>query len=249
MKQIYKSLNDIQKKNLSSIIKYFRKKEQISQEAFIHNGICSRTTLSAIENGKIVKQDMIYYEILNKLNILYIPDSVWEEKFTAFSGNLLDTFLKMDNKINEMSERVNLLFYGKKGQVYYEQLFLATKSVLEYLSSHKSTITEDSFYEFLSLIDIYPNALQILVLHLCFLYCNNQIENFNVLFPYIPLYERYKDHILIKIDKYIYDMEAHNTEELFLNKTTIERELAEKEYWEHFTCLNQRHASLKQNCF
>lgn len=235
MKQVYKSLSDIQKKNLGIIIKYFRKKEQISQEEFIRYGICSRTTLSAIENGKIIKQDMIYYEILSKLDILYIPDNVWEEKFIAFSSDLLDTFLEMnDSKINEMSERANLLFLRKKGLIYYEQLFLAIKSVFEYLYSHKSTLTEVVFYEFLSLIDIYPSTLQILVLHLCFLYCNNQIENFNVLLPYIHLYKTHEDHILIKVDKYIYDMEMQNTEALFSNKTLIERELTEKEYWEHF---------------
>lgn len=250
MKQIYKSLSNTQKKNLGSIIKYFRKKEQISQEGFIRNGICSRTTLSAIENGKVVKQDMIYYEILNELDVFYIPDNVWEEKFTTFSRDLLDTFLGMnDNEINEMSERSNLLFLDKKGQAYYEQLFLATKSVFEYLYSHKSTLTEDIFYEFLSLIDIYPSTLQILVLHLCFLYCNNQIENFNVLLPYMHLYEVYKDHILIKVDKYIYDMETKNTEESFSDKTLIERELTEKEYWEHFFMFKSKTCFIETELF
>lgn len=80
----YLNIQNEDKKKLGILIHYYRTHvfKHISQNLFLKNKfdetICSRQTLSKIEQGEIIKNDSIYEELLEKLSLKYNTNQIVE---------------------------------------------------------------------------------------------------------------------------------------------------------------------------
>lgn len=93
----YLKINDSDKKKIGYLIHLYRTQQfkHLSQNSFLLNEynepICTRQTLSKIEQGVIIKNDSIYEELLKKVNLKFNTDYCIEEFLD--SGNLKITNL------------------------------------------------------------------------------------------------------------------------------------------------------------
>lgn len=81
----YLKINDSDKKKIGYLIHLYRTQQfkHLSQNSFLLNEynepICTRQTLSKIEQGVIIKNDSIYEELLKKVNLKFNTDYCIEE--------------------------------------------------------------------------------------------------------------------------------------------------------------------------
>lgn len=93
----YLKINDSDKKKIGYLIHLYRTQQfkHLSQNSFLLNEynepICTRQTLSKIEQGVIIKNDSIYEELLKKVNLKFNTDYCIEEFLpTSIFSDLLN---------------------------------------------------------------------------------------------------------------------------------------------------------------
>ena len=92
-------LDDVTKKKLSLLLKYYRKKAKLNQKEFItynHATICSADTYSRIENQKIIKSNSIYHYLLYQMDAqIQIEPAYWED-FSVCWKRILELVTRYD---------------------------------------------------------------------------------------------------------------------------------------------------------
>lgn len=250
MKRLYKPLSDEQKRNLGILIKYHRRKLHMTQEHFVRSGICSRATFSALENGKMIKQDMVYYEILAAMGKTYVPEEDWEREYAVMADDLLVVFMYMEEKaIEKMQKSIIQMFSRKTAMFYYEQQYTSTCCILQYAKIHKSNLSHETYEEIMATLDMYPESMRILLLHLCFLYCYSQMEDIAEIEKHMPIYSKYADHVLLKMDLYMYQQEKGDFDACRSLKKTIEDILSDNVYRNHYYLFQSQIALSKSRMF
>lgn len=229
---MYAKLTDSQKERIGILIRYYRKKQKITQQAFLESKICARTTLSAIENGNVVKEDMVYYELLESMKLTYEPDAKWDVQMEAASKALMKAALSLNQEAIEQADvQIQALFQGKKQQFYYREYALAFHAVIQYLKEYSYIMSqeEDTFY--MQTLAFFPEELRILLLHLRFSCCFNETENIKTARQMEPLLNAYSDNVLMKIDIFLLHVEARSFDLLGKEQQIITEELYKNKLW------------------
>lgn len=249
MKPIYKPINQNQKQMMGILIRYERMQRSMSQEDLVKSHICSRATLSNIENGNIIKQDMIYYELLEYFKKIYIPDSMWDEQFALFSKQLLDAWMRQNYDEQHLEKQIHELFKKKRRMYYYKTLYTSMMLVFTYVKSRSDMLPFHKYHEIMETIKIYPEPMRIILLHICFRNICFYKEDINEIKEKKSIYQTYASHILLKMDLYLYDLEVGIDEKMIKRKEEIIKDLKDHGYKEQLYLFQSQCSVLEQTLY
>lgn len=158
------------KLHISLILKYYRRQQHEKQFDFIqhqHRFICSADTYSRIENGKIIKRDTIYLELLQKLHLsyLYSPED-WKNMHTDFQLLLKYVYTYHIENLFIQCERIKEKLEDIKDFLAQEIIYL-----LEDIHSfycYDGSIPEERYQKYCFIFAIFPIPLQTVLKHMLF---------------------------------------------------------------------------------
>ena len=176
----YLKINDSDKKKIGYLIHLYRTQrfKHLSQNSFLLNEynepICTRQTLSKIEQGVIIKNDSIYEELLKKVNLKFNTDYCIEEFLpTSIFSDLLNA-----------CDYYNL-----------EKLISISESYIKQLNPFKEYIFFHEYYECFKWIYTYYSSFELISIYaetnrsaLAYTYCEKSRSIFNRLQNYTTMF-------------------------------------------------------------
>lgn len=185
MSKIY--IIDEDKKYIGTIIKYYRKtmydktkSQRWTQKGFIYDEygskICSVKTLGLIENGIIIKNDIIYEELLHKFNMKYeFTYSIKSMKLSECSKFLLLAIEKYDiSMILEITNNIrNVLNKGFKSYVFYYEYLQFYTMIYNYYCS-KILLTSNQISLIMSILNFIDSEMKEILIDLV---CKTKYRN------------------------------------------------------------------------
>lgn len=204
------SISGNDKKKLGTIISYLRKNQYSKIEPLdwigkdfivddFGDSICSRRTLSKIENGEIVFDEDIYDNLLKKLGLKYNYNGMAEEDELNHLFQKLNRATQYINKDEEEEIIKEIL------KIYKAYDIFAIESViyntLKFFFDNKEKLDDKKIKDLILLYDIYPDSLQLVLrrtsIFYCYEYSNKSLLN--------ELSEKFKlSDLESTLDKYIY---------------------------------------------
>ena len=170
----YLKINDSDKKKIGYLIHLYRTQQfkHLSQNSFLLNEynepICTRQTLSKIEQGVIIKNDSIYEELLKKVNLKFNTDYCIEEFLPTFIFsdllnacdyyNLEKLISISESYIKQLNPFKEYIFFHEYYEcfkwiyTYYSSFELPTLQSTEYIISLKNIINSNLYEVMMDLV-------------------------------------------------------------------------------------------------
>lgn len=171
----YLKINDSDKKKIGYLIHLYRTQQfkHLSQNSFLLNEynepICTRQTLSKIEQGVIIKNDSIYEELLKKVNLKFNTDYCIEEFLpTSIFSDLLNTcdYYNLE-KLISISESYIKQLNPFKEYIFFHEYYECFKWIYTYYSSFELPTLQSTEY-IISLKNIINSNLYEVMMDLVF---------------------------------------------------------------------------------
>lgn len=171
----YLKINDSDKKKIGYLIHLYRTQQfkHLSQNSFLLNEynepICTRQTLSKIEQGVIIKNDSIYEELLKKVNLKFNTDYCIEEFLpTSIFSDLLNTcdYYNLE-KLISISESYVKQLNPFKEYIFFHEYYECFKWIYTYYSSFELPTLQSTEY-IISLKNIINSNLYEVMMDLVF---------------------------------------------------------------------------------
>lgn len=150
----YLKINDSDKKKIGYLIHLYRTQQfkHLSQNSFLLNeyneAICTRQTLSKIEQGVIIKNDSIYEELLKKVNLKFNTDYCIEEFLpTSIFSDLLNAcdYYNLE-KLISISESYIKQLNPFKEYIFFHEYYECFKWIYTYYSSFELPTLQSTEY-------------------------------------------------------------------------------------------------------
>lgn len=150
----YLKINDSDKKKIGYLIHLYRTQQfkHLSQNSFLLNEynepICTRQTLSKIEQGVIIKNDSIYVELLKKVNLKFNTDYCIEEFLpTSIFSDLLNAcdYYNLE-KLISISESYIKQLNPFKEYIFFHEYYECFKWIYTYYSSFELPTLQSTEY-------------------------------------------------------------------------------------------------------
>lgn len=150
----YLKINDSDKKKIGYLIHLYRTQQfkHLSQNSFLLNKynepICTRQTLSKIEQGVIIKNDSIYEELLKKVNLKFNTDYCIEEFLpTSIFSDLLNAcdYYNLE-KLISISESYIKQLNPFKEYIFFHEYYECFKWIYTYYSSFELPTLQSTEY-------------------------------------------------------------------------------------------------------
>lgn len=150
----YLKINDSDKKKIGYLIHLYRTQQfkHLSQNSFLLNEynepICTRQTLSKIEQGVIIKNDSIYEELLKKVNLKFNTDYCIEEFLpTSIFSDLLNAcdYYNLE-KLISISESYIKQLNPFKEYIFFHEYYECFKWIYTYYSSFELSTLQSTEY-------------------------------------------------------------------------------------------------------
>lgn len=150
----YLKINDSDKEKIGYLIHLYRTQQfkHLSQNSFLLNEynepICTRQTLSKIEQGIIIKNDSIYEELLKKVNLKFNTDYCIEEFLpTSIFSDLLNAcdYYNLE-KLISISESYIKQLNPFKEYIFFHEYYECFKSIYTYYSSFELPTLQSTEY-------------------------------------------------------------------------------------------------------
>lgn len=147
-------INDSDKKKIGYLIHVYRTQQfkHLSQNSFLLNEynepICTRQTLSKIEQGVIIKNDSIYEELLKKVNLKFNTDYCIEEFLpTSIFSDLLNAcdYYNLE-KLISISESYVKQLNPFKEYIFFHEYYECFKWIYTYYSSFELPTLQSTEY-------------------------------------------------------------------------------------------------------
>ena len=170
----YLKINDSDKKKIGYLIHLYRTQQfkHLSQNSFLLNEynepICTRQTLSKIEQGVIIKNDSIYEELLKKVNLKFntdycieefLPTSIFSDLLNACDYYNLEKLISIsESYIKQLNPFKEYIFFHEYYEcfkwiyTYYSAFELPTLQVTEYIISLKNIINSNLYEVMMDLV-------------------------------------------------------------------------------------------------
>lgn len=150
----YLKINDSDKKKIGYLIHLYRTQQfkHLSQNSFLLNEynepICTRQTLSKIEQGVIIKNDSIYEELLKKVNLKFNTDYCIEEFLpTSIFSDLLNACYYYNlEKLISISESYIKQLNPFKEYIFFHEYYECFKWIYTYYSSFELPTLQSTEY-------------------------------------------------------------------------------------------------------
>ena len=150
----YLKINDSDKKKIGYLIHLYRTQQfkHLSQKSFLLNEynepICTRQTLSKIEQGVIIKNDSIYEELLKKVYLKFNTDYCIEEFLpTSIFSDLLNAcdYYNLE-KLISISESYIKQLNPFKEYIFFHEYYECFKWIYTYYSSFELPTLQSTEY-------------------------------------------------------------------------------------------------------
>lgn len=170
----YLKINDSDKKKIGYLIHLYRTQQfkHLSQNSFLLNEynepICTRQTLSKIEQGVIIKNDSIYEELLKKVNLKFntdycieefLPTSIFSDLLNACDYYNLEKLISIsESYIKQLNPFKEYIFFHEYYEcfkwiyTYYSSFELPTLQNTEYIISLKNIINSNLYEVMIDLV-------------------------------------------------------------------------------------------------
>ena len=170
----YLKINDSDKKKIGYLIHVYRTQQfkHLSQNSFLLNEynepICTRQTLSKIEQGVIIKNDSIYEELLKKVNLKFntdycieefLPTSIFSDLLNACDYYNLEKLISIsESYIKQLNPFKEYIFFHEYYEcfkwiyTYYSSFELPTLQSTEYIISLKNIINSNLYEVMMDLV-------------------------------------------------------------------------------------------------
>ena len=170
----YLKINDSDKKKIGYLIHLYRTQQfkHLSQNSFLLNEynepICTRQTLSKIEQGVIIKNDSIYEELLKKVNLKFntdycieefLPTSIFSDLLNACDYYNLEKLISIsESYIKQLNPFEEYIFFHEYYEcfkwiyTYYSSFELPTLQSTEYIISLKNIINSNLYEVMMDLV-------------------------------------------------------------------------------------------------
>lgn len=170
----YLKINDSDKKKIGYLIHLYRTQQfkHLSQNSFLLNEynepICTRQTLSKIEQGVIIKNDSIYEELLKKVNLKFntdycieefLPTSIFSDLLNACDYYNLEKLISIsESYIKQLNPFKEYIFFHEYCEcfkwiyTYYSSFELPTLQSTEYIISLKNIINSNLYEVMMDLV-------------------------------------------------------------------------------------------------
>lgn len=170
----YLKINDSDKKKIGYLIHLYRTQQfkHLSQNSFLLNEynepICTRQTLSKIEQGVIIKNDSIYEELLKKVNLEFntdycieefLPTSIFSDLLNACDYYNLEKLISIsESYIKQLNPFKEYIFFHEYYEcfkwiyTYYSSFELPTLQSTEYIISLKNIINSNLYEVMIDLV-------------------------------------------------------------------------------------------------
>lgn len=170
----YLKINDSDKKKIGYLIHLYRTQQfkHLSQNSFLLNEynepICTRQTLSKIEQGVIIKNDSIYEELLKKVNLKFntdycigefLPTSIFSDLLNACNYYNLEKLISIsESYIKQLNPFKEYIFFHEYYEcfkwiyTYYSSFELPTLQSTEYIISLKNIINSNLYEVMMDLV-------------------------------------------------------------------------------------------------
>lgn len=167
----YLKINDSDKKKIGYLIHLYRTQQfkHLSQNSFLLNEynepICTRQTLSKIEQGVIIKNDSIYEELLKKVNLKFNTDYCIEEFLpTSIFSDLLNAcdYYNLE-KLISISESYVKQLNPFKEYIFFHEYYECFKWIYTYYSSFELPTLQSTEYIILLKNIINSNLYEVMI--------------------------------------------------------------------------------------
>lgn len=170
----YLKINDSDKKKIGYLIHLYRTQQfkHLSQNSFLLNEynepICTRQTLSKIEQGVIIKNDSIYEELLKKVNLKlntdycieeFLPTSIFSDLLNACDYYNLEKLISIsESYIKQLNPFKEYIFFHEYYEcfkwiyTYYSLFELPTLQSTEYIILLKNIINSNLYEVMMDLV-------------------------------------------------------------------------------------------------
>lgn len=170
----YLKINDSDKKKIGYLIHLYRTQQfkHLSQNSFLLNEynepICTRQTLSKIEQSVIIKNDSIYEELLKKVNLKFntdycieefLPTSIFSDLLNACDYYNLEKLISIsESYIKQLNPFKEYIFFHEYYEcfkwiyTYYSSFELPTLQSTEYIISLKNIINSNLYEVMMDLV-------------------------------------------------------------------------------------------------
>ena len=170
----YLKINDSDKKKIGYLIHLYRTQQfkHLSQNSFLLNEynepICTRQTLSKIEQGVIIKNDSIYEELLKKVNLKFntdycieefLPTSIFSDLLNACDYYNLEKLISIsESYIKQLNPFKEYIFFHEYYEcfkwiyTYYSSFELPTLQSTEHIISLKNIINSNLYEVMMDLV-------------------------------------------------------------------------------------------------
>lgn len=170
----YLKINNSDKKKIGYLIHLYRTQQfkHLSQNSFLLNEynepICTRQTLSKIEQGVIIKNDSIYEELLKKVNLKFntdycieefLPTSIFSDLLNACDYYNLEKLISIsESYIKQLNPFKEYIFFHEYYEcfkwiyTYYSSFELPTLQSTEYIISLKNIINSNLYEVMMDLV-------------------------------------------------------------------------------------------------
>lgn len=170
----YLKINDSDKKKIGYLIHLYRTQQfkHLSQNSFLLNEynepICTRQTLSKIEQGVMIKNDSIYEELLKKVNLKFntdycieefLPTSIFSDLLNACDYYNLEKLISIsESYIKQLNPFKEYIFFHEYYEcfkwiyTYYSSFELPTLQSTEYIISLKNIINSNLYEVMIDLV-------------------------------------------------------------------------------------------------
>lgn len=170
----YLKINDSDKKKIGYLIHLYRTQQfkHLSQNSFLLNEynepICTRQTLSKIEQGVIIKNDSMYEELLKKVNLKFntdycieefLPTSIFSDLLNACDYYNLEKLISIsESYIKQLNPFKEYIFFHEYYEcfkwiyTYYSSFELPTLQSTEYIISLKNIINSNLYEVMMDLV-------------------------------------------------------------------------------------------------
>ena len=198
----FTSISDENKRTLGLFIKIERESQELSQKELINDAdqkqICSVSTLHRIETGQIIKDDVIYHELIQRLGYSFKENARLDKVLPDLNQQCLHYFETLDLSEAEMIlDRVHALF--KTSSFYYDQLKQCYLDLIN-ANLNKEKLSDSKYQWYRMMRNVVPNPLNVLLLHLCFCHSMNYLRNLNEIISYEKDLEFCNRYLLVKFD-------------------------------------------------
>lgn len=229
-------LSDEHKKNIGLLIKIWRQEKSINQDNFLYfNGsqICSRTTLSAIENMQVIKNDEIYYELFQRMGISINTSRKTDQLIEKLTKQVESFYSLEESSKRKIIHQISDCQYFQK-DFYYSPIYKVLSSTLDLLNTQNINLSYNEYFRIYKLEPMFQNLLHDLWLHLCFNFAYSVLEDKQEMKKYESSLLQ-SNCFLCKID-YLYYCVANSEFEQIdnlknsLNNTVDQKELEKELY-------------------